>query len=436
MGATIARDGIRETTARRPGVRWIVLLLIALAAAITYIDRQVLAVLAPVLRQQFGWTNTAYSTLVFAFLLGWGLGEVPVGIFVDRVGPRKAYKVIVFFWSLVIGLHAWASSVGVFVSLRFLLGFGECGNYSGGMKVISQWFPAKERGRAAGYFNGAINIGAILGPPITVWVLLHFGWRAAFLLPAILCFIWLVVWAAWYRSPQQRSSPSESGPVSIQPQSDEQPLVQAAPEIKPVSGFTDLLRCPEAWGMTISRFLIGPVWSLYVFWLPEYLKTERKMSLVMIGLVAWIPWVMSFLGNVAGGEFSSFLIRRRNGVLFSRRVALGIGAVLSSTGLWAVLTGSVTFSFVLVCVAAFGLSFWSGNYFALISDVFPMEMVGRVTGFAGVGNGIGGMIFMLATGIVIDRFSYLPIFALSTVMPLAAYVVLLSLVRRNVGGAS
>lgn len=436
MGAIVEQSGVPETATGRSNVRWIVLLLIALAAAITYLDRQVISVLAPVLREQFGWTNTAYSALVFAFLLGWGLGEVPVGVFVDRVGPRKAYKVIVFFWSVVIGLHAWASSLRLFVALRFLLGFGECGNYSGGMKVISQWFPAKERGRAAGYFNGAINIGAILGPPLTVWMLLHFGWRAAFLLPSILCFLWLVVWAAWYRSPQERCSPAEDGLNLTQPQHGAQLPVPDAPPMKRVVGFRDLLSCPEAWGMMISRFLIGPVWSLYVFWLPAYLKTERNMSLVMIGLVAWIPWVMSFLGNVAGGEFSSFLIRRRNGVLFSRKLALGIGAVLSSTGLWAVLTGSVTFSFVLVCVAAFGLSFWSGNYFALISDVFPMEMVGRVTGFAGIGNGIGGMIYMLATGIVIDRFSYLPIFALSTIMPPAAYVVLLCLVRRSVGGAN
>jgi ACS family hexuronate transporter-like MFS transporter len=154
------------------------------------------------------------------------------------------------------------------------------------------------------------------------------------------------------------------------------------------------------------------------------------MSMAMIGLLAWIPFVIAFLGNVAGGEFSSFLIRRRHGVLFSRRLALGIAAVLSSTGLWAALTESVAFSFVLICVAVFGLSFWAANYYALISDIFPVELVARVTGFTGIGNGVGGMLYMLATGILIDRFSYLPVFALSTIMPLAALVCLFCLVKR------
>jgi MFS transporter, ACS family, hexuronate transporter len=412
------------------GVRWIVLLLIVLAASINYIDRQVLSVLAPVLRQEFGWTNTAYSTLVFAFLLGWALGEIPIGVYMDRVGPRKGYRLIVFCWSVVIGLHSCASGLGQFVALRFLLGFGECGNVSGGMKVISQWFPAQERARAAGYFNGAINIGAVIATPLTVWLVLHVGWRAAFVLPALVGFVWLVPWAVLYQAPHEHPWVSQEELDFIRSKRNTQPASEGTPEMKTPTGLAGLLRYREPWGLMISRFLIGPVWSLYVFWLPEYLKSERKMSLAMIGLLAWIPFVIAFLGNVAGGEFSSFLIRRRHGVLFSRRLALGIAAVLSSTGLWAALTESVAFSFVLICVAVFGLSFWAANYYALISDIFPVELVARVTGFTGIGNGVGGMLYMLATGILIDRFSYLPVFALSTIMPLAALVCLFCLVKR------
>lgn len=316
MSATIVRSRLLEAFAQRVGLRWIVLSLIVLAASINYIDRQVLSVLAPLLRQEFGWTNTAYSTLVFVFLLGWALGKVPIGIYVDRVGPRIAYNLIVFTWSAVIGLHSCARSLSHFLGLRFLLGFGECGNFSGGMKVISQWFPVQERGRAAGYFNGAINIGAIIAPPLTVWLALHFGWRAAFLLPAVLGFLWVILWMALYRAPHEHPWASQKELDYIESRRDTPLASESTPERESSIGFTGLLRHRESWGLMISRFLIGPVWSLYVFWLPEYLKRERQMSMVMIGLVAWIPWVMSLLGNISGGEFSSFLIRRQHGVLF------------------------------------------------------------------------------------------------------------------------
>lgn len=193
MSPTAAKSRRLEETARKMGVRWLVLALIVLASSINYIDRQVLSVLAPVLRQEFGWTNTAYSTLVFAFLLGWALGEVPIGVYMDRVGPRMGYRLIVLCWSVVIGLHSCASWLAHFVALPFLPGFGERGNFSGGMKVVSQWFPAQERAREAGFFNGAINMGAILSPPLTVCLALNFGWRLAFVLPALLGFLWLIL---------------------------------------------------------------------------------------------------------------------------------------------------------------------------------------------------------------------------------------------------
>ena len=117
-----------------------------------------------------GWSNTDYSILVFAFLLGWAIGEVPIGMFMDRIGPRKGLGIIVFCWSVIMVFHSVARSIFVFTGLRFVLGFGECGNWSGGLKVISQWFPARERARAAGIFNGSINIGAIIAPPLTVWI--------------------------------------------------------------------------------------------------------------------------------------------------------------------------------------------------------------------------------------------------------------------------
>jgi len=343
------------------------------ATSVNYFDRQVLSVLAPVLRERFAWTNTDYSILIFAFLLGWALGEVPLGMLIDRIGARRGYLAVVTAWSAAILAHAFARTLPHFALLRLLLGFCECGNWSAGMKAIAQWFPAEERAKAAGIFNGAINLGAILAPPVTIWLTLRYGWQAPFVFAAVLGFLWLLPWARLYRATWEPVARDRVRSHQI-----------------PAGGIRHLLRTAECRGLIAARFLIGPVWSLYVFWLPEYLKRERHMSLDLIGLLSWIPFAISVAGSVVGGAFSDRLVARRYSPIKARRIALTVAALLSSTGIGVAIAPGVVGSFVLICVAAFGLSFWAANFYALISDVYPAEQVGRVTALTGVGNGVGG----------------------------------------------
>ncbi len=125
-----------------PRVRWTIVALLSASIAINLIDRQVLSVLAPVLRENLQLSATDYGYITAAFQLGMMAGQVPIGAFMDKVGARIGLAVIFVAWSLIGGAHALASGLAGFIALRFLMGVSECGNYTAGIKAIAGLFPA------------------------------------------------------------------------------------------------------------------------------------------------------------------------------------------------------------------------------------------------------------------------------------------------------
>jgi ACS family hexuronate transporter-like MFS transporter len=306
--------------------RWWVLALLFFSITINLLDRQVLSVAAPVLRDTLGISATGYGKIVFAFMLGMALTQLPAGMILDRWGPRRGLAAMCGWWSAANLLHAFARTVPQFAVFRFLLGMGECGNYSGGLKVIARWFPARERALAAGIFNSGSLAGPIIAVPLVTWLMLHFGWPAAFLLTGSLGFLWAVAWALVYRSPDGSkfqvpgSRPPQAGSPNLELETTNLEL-----------GLGRLFRIRQTWGVFLVRALAGPVSQFYWYWLPEYLKRERHLSLEMIGLLAWIPYFCGGVGNLAGGWFSSHLIRRGWGVDWARKLPFGLAVLLTAT---------------------------------------------------------------------------------------------------------
>jgi len=121
--------------------------------------------------------------------------------FVDKVGTRIGYMVIMAVWSLSAMGHALASNVLEFGIARFFLGIGESGNFPAAIKTVAEWFPQSERSFATGIFNSGTNLGAILAPLIVPWVTIRYGWHAAFLVTGLSALVWIAVWFAKYRKP-------------------------------------------------------------------------------------------------------------------------------------------------------------------------------------------------------------------------------------------
>lgn len=404
-------------------IRWWILFMLFLAMTINMLDRQVLSIVAPVLREELHFSNTAYGTVVFFFLLGMMLGQIPVGMFMDRYGARVGFSVIVVFWSVANMLHAAARSATHLSILRFFLGTGECGTYSGGVKVISQWFPTRERALASGLFNCGSLVGAVFAPPLIVYLMIHHGWPSAFLLPGAIGILWLIPWLRIYWEPSRHPRLS----VEEREQFRTTAVAQAAGGSIP---FRTLLALTPVWGLILMRAFGGPVTHFYWYWLPEYLKHERGMSLEAIGLFAWLPFFSGGLGNIGGGWLSSYFIRTGWSVNRARKTVVAFGTALCLAAVLVPWASTTALALVFITVASFGINAIAANLMGLLGDMFPSWMLGRVSALTGVGDNCTSMLMMLLTGIVVDRYSYLPVFVAAGVFPVITLLSLLCLVGK------
>lgn len=390
------------------GRRWLMISLAFWATVINYLDRQTLSVAAPVLREQFHMSNVEYSRVVFAFMLAYTIMNGVSGPLIDRLGTRIGYALCIGWWSIAAVLHAFARgalSLGVF---RFLLGMGEAGNWPAGVKVVSEWFPTRERAMACGVFNSGSSAGSILAPPLVAFILLTFGWRPAFLAIGAAGFLWLVFWWPLYRTP------------------DAVPEAEAVPDARPL-GFREMLQVRFVPAFLLSKVFMDPVWYFYIFWFPEYLKSARHFDMASIGRFAWIPFAVAGAGNFAGGGFSTWLLRRGMSVTAARKGSVTFFAALMTSAIPAVLTQSPWISIALVSVAMMGYTGCLANMLAMPADVFPRNAVASVYGFGSMGSGFGGMLFALITGWVVDHYSYTPVFIGFGVMPLICALVMWTL---------
>jgi ACS family hexuronate transporter-like MFS transporter len=263
---------------------------------------------------------------------------------------------------------------------------------------------------ACGIFNSGSSVGAILAPPIVAWVLLTWGWRPAFIAIGITGLIWLLFWWPIYRTPDTPPEPEETAP----------------PTAAPLSVW-QLLRVRFVWSFLLSKIFMDPVWYFYIFWFPEYLKNARHFDMAAIGKYAWIPFVVSGLGNFAGGWISGWLLRRGVSTTAARKGSVTFFAALMMSAIPAVLVDSPWVSIGFVSLAMAGYTGCLANMLAMPADVFPQNAVASVYGLASMGSGFGGMVFVLITGWVVDHYSYTPVFIGFGFVPLICALVMWTL---------
>jgi ACS family hexuronate transporter-like MFS transporter len=394
--------------------RWFVLALLFSITVINFIDRQTVSVLAPVLKQILHLTDTQYGRVVAAFQFGMMTGELPMGALMDRWGVRLGLMGAVLWWSGATAMQGVARTGTQLGLVRFWMGTGECGNYSGGLKVVSQWFSPRERTLAIGIFNSGSMIGATIAPPLIVYLLQHYGFRAAFLLAAALGVLWLPLWYWVYREPAALEAKSTEALTSIAPDS--------APTRVSIAD-------RSLWAIMLCRFFIGPVMQFYWYWIPSYLFSARHLSISQIGFLAWIPFLLGDIGGLAGGGAAGLLQRRGLRIDKVRRWTMYTSSLLCVASLFVPLARSTALAFLLIGIAMLADNFLSANMFASMTDLFPEQQIGRVTGFSGVASGLSGLLFPLLTGVLVDHFSYTPVFFLVALMPLAGTLSLFLLGR-------
>ncbi len=393
-------------------VRWGMLALMLCGTIVIYVDRGVVGVLAPILKKESFFTTEQYSYVVSAFQIVYSFAQPVAGFLTDLIGPRIGYAVAALVWELAAALQAFSGGWASMAAFRGLLGLSEAVAIPTGTKVSTVWFPSKERSIATGWFNSGSSIGAMITPPLVIWLATAYGWRPAFFITGALGIVLAFVWYALYRDPANHPKLSQSERDYIE--SSATPA-SAKPSIRAV------LSQPKFLGIIIARFLTEPAWQTFQYWIPLYMVSVRGMDIKQFALFGWMPFLASDLGCLAGGYLAPFLhTRLKINVVNARLTVITIGALC--------MVGPALISFVVDPITAilcfslggFAHQMLSSMMYALMGDVFEKSDVATATGVAGMFGYLGGAGFTLLVGALAATFGYEPLFVLLFAFDLVA----------------
>jgi MFS transporter, ACS family, aldohexuronate transporter len=403
--------------ARMGRVRWTICAMLFVATSINYMDRQVIAILKPTLQHSIGMTEINYGYIVYAFQIAYALGLLVAGRLIDKFGTRIGYMLVMAVWSLSAMGHALANTALEFGFARFFLGLGESGNFPAAIKTVAEWFPQNERSLATGIFNSGANVGAILAPAIVPWVTLRYGWHAAFLTTGAFSALWILWWLRNYRKPTAHPTLTSTELRHI--------YREAAVDMGPAVPWLRLLACRQTWAFSISKFLTDPIWWFYLFWLPSYFSAKFSLNLAHLGLPLIVVYNVSAIGSIGGGWLPAPFRRLGLSASSARLAAMLVCASLVVPIFTATSVKSEWAAIALISIAAGAHQGWSANLFTTSSDMFPRNAVGAVVGIGGMAGSVGGAIFSLFAGHVLQLTnSYASLFAISAGAYLLALAIL------------
>ena len=405
---------------RTMGLRWWIIAIVMLGTIINYLVRQTLGVTVateafkadvPMTKEEYSWVTGVFQAFIML--------QPVVGYILDRIGLRTGMALFATGWGLLIAAHGWVASWQGLAALRGALGFAEGTSHTLGMKVVSEWFPARERGFAGGIYNLGASAGIALAGPLVAVSIAWWNWRAAFYVAAVLALLWVVLWLCYYHRPEEhpRLSPDELALI----EGGQEAHVQAAGAKPPV---LSLLGRRNFWGIALPRFLADPTWATLTFWLPLYLSEARGLDLKTLAIAVVLPFIAADLGCLFGPAVAAWLQRRGVPLINARRWTFTLGAVLMTSMIFVGGVTSVTAAVALLSIGAFAHQTLSVTCITMASDLFRKDEMGTVSGMAGTMANLGVMIFTLLIGALVTRIGYTPFFVALSVFDLVAAAIL------------
>ena len=404
-------------------LRWWIIGLVMLGTIVNYLTRSTLAVAAPTFMAELQIDERHYSWITAAFQGGIMLQPV-VGYILDVIGLRTGLVLFATAWGLLTMVHGLATSWQWFAVVRGALGFTEGTSHTGGLKVVSEWFPARERGIAGGIYNLGASAGSALAAPLVAWSIWMWNWRAAFVIAGGLALIWAALWLRFYQPPDRHKRISESERALIA--DGQESHLEASGARPPI---LSILRQRNFWGIAIPRFLADPTWGTLTFWMPLYLTKTYGFDLKQIALSAFLPFVAADVGCLFGPALVMRLERRGISLIDARRWTFTLGALMMTGMMFVGYVKSPWLAVGLLCLGGFAHQTLSVTCITMATDLFRRNEVGTVAGLAGLAANSGILLFSLAIGGLVATIGYSPFFVALGLLDLVGALVLWKLVR-------
>jgi ACS family hexuronate transporter-like MFS transporter len=391
---------------RIPHFRWWIIVLVFLAAVLNYVDRQTLSALAPTIQRDLSMDDRAYANIVNIFLVAYTIAYLVSGKLVDVLGTRLGTVIFVGWWSVANMLTAAAQGAQSLGAFRFLLGFGEAGIWPAASKIVSEWFPARERALAIGLYTMGATIGATVAPYIVIplgtyayseklpWLAGVLGegtgWRIAFILTGAAGLVWLLPWWLFYRLPKQSKCITAAELDLLEKSAAEDTRTGNSSDEAPWS-WKRVFTSRIVWLLLLGRLITDPVWYFYQFWFPKYLNAERGLSQEQLK-ITWVIYAAAGVGSLFGGWLSGFLVKRGTAPASSRLwVMLGCACIMPVSPFIARIGGTnaaLVLAVLAVCAALASLI----NISSIVVDVVPKSSLGTVFSVVAAGSTVGGII--------------------------------------------
>ncbi|GAB1842188.1 MFS transporter [Achromobacter xylosoxidans] len=432
------------TTATHPGLqsaqrptrsRYLIMVMLFITVVINYLDRSNLSIAAPALKDEFGLDTVHEGLILSAFGWTYAAMQIPGGWLVDRVSPRVLYAAALILWSAATFFMGFAGSFVILFVLRLAVGALEAPAYPINNRVVTTWFPEKERATAIGFYTSGQFVGLAFLTPVLAWLQHHYGWHMVFVSTGLLGIVWGVLWYLIYREPRQFRGANAAEIELIQKGGGVVDLDKRVTEKKAPFNWNDLglvMSQRKLWGVYLGQFCLTSTLWFFLTWFPTYLVKYRGMDFIKSGFLASVPFLAAFIGVLCSGVLSDFLIRRGATVGLARKLPIILGLLISTSMIGANFTDSTPWVIFFLAVAFFGNGLASITW-SLVSALAPVRLLGLTGGvFNFVGN-LSSICTPIVIGFLVSKDSFAPaIVYVSSLALLGAlsYILLVGKVER------
>lgn len=379
--------------------RWFMLSLIFILTAINYLDRTNMAVAAPSMSAELGFSAATMGMLLSAFAWAYALMQVPGGCFLERFGPRITYTISLFFWSLftmIMGLgHSFLSLFGI----RMAIGAAESPAFPTNSRVVAAWFPDRERATATSIYTAAEFVGLAFLTPVLFWILDTFGWREIFYITGFVGIGVSVIWYLLYRDPKDCKGVNQAELDYIREGGGQAENAGTSKKIT-MDQLRELFRHRQLIGIYISQFANTSTMYFFLTWFPTYLIMAKNLPMLKAGIYAVIPYIGALCGVLLGGRWSDHMLKKGASLSKARKLPIACGLICSMS-----IMAANYFDSLDVIIAIMAFSFFGQGMAAIIwstvGDVAPQDSLGLAGGVFSFAGNLAGIVTPIVIGLIV-----------------------------------